>query len=220
MRLGVLRRIAVVDQAGQRIGHANAVPRELDRQGFRQPLHRMLGRGINRQPRHAVGRRRRRCGEAERILRRFQQRQREIDADKNSDEIYLHDAQRRFIGNVLEKTALADTGVVVENVHRAAGFRAERGDGLAEILFLGDVENSGDAVVAADLLRQRRKTVGIDIERADEPAFLREQCGRRAPDAAGGTGDEDRFASPRLSGHQKFTLREIVPSTSMFMPVV
>lgn len=151
-------------------------------------------------PGHAEGRRRGRGGEAHGARCRLQQRQGAVDADQHANQVDVHHRQDVLEGLVGEGPAAADAGVVVEDVHGAAGGPAERLERRAEVLAVGNVQAADQAVARPQFVAQSCQTGVVDVEAADEPALGGEQARRLAAHARCSAGDEDALADVRAHG--------------------
>src|SRR5204862_7795062 len=97
----------------------------------------------------------------------------------------------RLVG---ERPASADAGVIVEDVHLAAGGLAKGFERGAVVLAIGHVEPADDAVLAAQLVTQAGEPALVQVEAADEPALAVGQAGG-LPRAAGRCSrDRDRLS--------------------------
>ena len=191
--LGRVRQQRRVDQAGQGVRRAHAVCFQFDRERFGEALHRVLGGGIDRNVGHAEGRGRGRGGEAQRTWRGLEQRDGEVDAGEHGGQVDVDHRQDVLPGHLLVRTAPADPSVVKQNVEAAAAPLGEGGQRGAVGVAVGDVDDLEPAVLRADLSFEPVQQVGLQIDRPDEPALLREQLGRLPAHARRGAGDEDRL---------------------------
>jgi hypothetical protein len=118
-----------------------------------------------------------------------------VDADQDAHEVDVHHRQHVLERLVGEGPAAADAGVVVEDVHLAAGGPGEGLERGAVVLAVGHVEPAHQAVVGAQLVPQAGEPGLVDVEPAHEPALAVEQAGGLAPHAGRRTRDEDRLAA-------------------------
>ncbi len=118
-----------------------------------------------------------------------------MNAVEDADEVDADDAHDVLERDFVEEAADADAGVVVEDVHLAAGGGAEFGERFFVVGLVGDVELAHDAVVDAEFLFECAESVGVNVIAADEPSFLAEQTRGLAAHPGCGAGDEDRFAA-------------------------
>src|SRR5271168_1273388 len=114
---------------------------------------------------------------------------------EDADEVYCDDAKDLLEWKFIEVTAHPDTGVVMQDVHPAAGGRAELRERPLIVRLVCDVQASYDAIVGAQFRFERTQSFDVYVVRADEPSLLFEQSCGLAAHAGSRAGDKDRFAA-------------------------
>ena len=129
-----------------------------------------------------------------------------VAAEQHAMHIDADLAQVLRHAGLLERTGQHDAGVVHQQIE-PAGVGVEARQCIGPVAGLADIQTEAQAMVAAQLLFQRRHAVLIDIADADKPALAYEQARGGAADADGGTGDEQAGAGIEGAGHDGICMK-------------